>query len=206
MKRKKSASTDKRVSAIVETLLLAHGEPITLAKLAKASGFSLAEIAEAITALTRMYTDRGFAILEKDGEVGLGTNPAYAEYAENLLREEFTESLSRAALETLAIIAYKGPIARASIDFIRGVNSSFIVRNLAMRGLIEHVENHADGRAYLWRVSFDFLKHIGITRIEDLPEFTALHKKEIAIPEERPPVEVPSHTPEIPPATPKIDL
>ena len=201
MKEKKSLPAHNRIPAIVETLLLAHGEPITLPKLAKASGFSLAQIAEAITVLTRMYADRGFAILEKDGEVGLGTNPAYAEYAENLLRGEFTESLSRAALETLTIIAYKGPIARASIDFIRGVNSSFIVRNLAMRGLIERVENPTDARAYLWRVSFDFLKHIGITRIEDLPEFAALHKEEIAIPEERPPAEIslPSEIPSVAP-------
>lgn len=203
---RKSAHTDQKIPAIVEALLLAHGEPITLAKLAKASGFSVAEITEAITALKRLYTNRGFAILEKDGEVGLGTNPAYAEYAENLLRGEFTESLSRAALETLAIIAYKGPIARASIDFIRGVNSSFIVRNLAMRGLIERVENPVDARAYLWRVSFDFLKHIGITRIEDLPEFAAFHKEEIAIPEAAPPVEIVSHPPEIPPTTPEVNL
>lgn len=200
MKGKKSSSVDNRIPAIVEALLLAHGEPITLAKLAKASGFSAAEIAAAITTLKHMYTDRGFTILEKDGEIALGTNPAYAEYAENLLRGEFTESLSRAALETLAIIAYKGPIARASIDFIRGVNSSFIVRNLAMRGLIERVENPTDARAYLWRVSFDFLKHIGITRIEDLPEFTALHKEEIAIPEAAPQVETPPSQSEPPPA------
>ncbi len=190
MTARKSTHKKNKISAIVEAMLLAHGEPITVAKLAKVSGFSATEIAEAITALKSTYSDRGIIILEKNGEVQLGTNPFYTKYVEDLLRGEFTGSLSRAALETLAIIAYKGPIIRTSIDFIRGVNSSFIVRNLAMRGLIERAENYGDARSHWWRISFDFLKYIGVTKVEDLPEFVTLHKEEIAIPDVVSPVEV----------------
>jgi len=68
------------------------------------------------------------------------------------------------------LIAYLGPISRAQIDYFRGVNSSFILRNLLMRGLIERVSESAD-RSYSYQISFDLLKHLGISKIEDLPDY-----------------------------------
>jgi segregation and condensation protein B len=84
------------------------------------------------------------------------------------------ESLSKAALEVLAVIAYRGPIARAEIEAIRGVNCSVTLRNLLMRALIERKENETDARGYLYSISFQFLKSLGLQSITELPEYTSL--------------------------------
>ena len=88
-------------------------------------------------------------------------------------------------METLAIIAYKGPLTRAHIEYVRGVNSSFTLRNLVMRGLVERMENPKDARSYLYGTSFNFLKHLGVARPEDLPRFEEFKKEKIEVLEER---------------------
>ena len=100
------------------------------------------------------------------------------------MKSEFSEELSRAAIETAAIIAYQGPITRAEIEYVRGVNSSFILRGLLMRGLVERIENPKDARSYLYRISFDFLKHLGLTKIEDLPQYQEFRQEKMGGPEE----------------------
>jgi segregation and condensation protein B len=68
-------------------------------------------------------------------------------------------------------VLYKGPITRAEIDYIRGVNSNFILRNLQVRGLVEKIDNPADQRSYLYKPTFQLLEFMGVTRLEDLPEY-----------------------------------
>ena len=77
------------------------------------------------------------------------------------------------------IIAYKGPLARIEIDYIRGVNSAFVLRNLTMRGLVERIENPKDARSWLYRVSFEFLKYLGLRSIEELPHYMELVKENV---------------------------
>jgi segregation and condensation protein B len=84
--------------------------------------------------------------------------------------------LGKAGLETLAIILYQGPISRADIDYIRGVNSQFIVRNLLIRGLIERVDNPTDARSFLYKTTLDLLSHLGISKIQDLPEYDQVRR------------------------------
>jgi segregation and condensation protein B len=74
-------------------------------------------------------------------------------------------------LETISIIAYKGPVSRAEIDYIRGVQSNFILRNLQIRGLVEKITNEKDHRSFLYRPTFELLQFLGVSRIEDLPEY-----------------------------------
>jgi segregation and condensation protein B len=112
----------------------------------------------------------------------LGTAPEASALIEQLTREELSKDLGKAGLETLSIIVYKSPITRADLDYIRGVNSSFILRNLQIRGLVEKITNPADARSFLYRPTFELLQHLGVTRVEDLPEYgtlvdqlTALH-------------------------------
>lgn len=169
------------LKSIVEALLFVHGEPVKLKKLAKITKAKEEEVKTAIQELSKEYAERGFAILEKDDMYQLGSNPACTHEIEELMRDEFSEELSRAAIETLAIIAYRGPKTRAEIEYVRGVNSSFTLRNLLMRGLIERIENPKDARSYLYRISFTFLKHMGISRPEELPEFDQLAKEKIEI-------------------------
>jgi segregation and condensation protein B len=84
------------------------------------------------------------------------------------------EGLSKAALEVLSIVAYKGPISRAEIESIRGVNCSFTLRSLMMRGLLERIDNPKDGRGYLYKISFEFMKKLGIESIDKLPDYKEL--------------------------------
>ncbi|MBI2640113.1 MAG: SMC-Scp complex subunit ScpB [Candidatus Sungbacteria bacterium] len=167
---------------IIESLLFVNGEPISIGRLSKLAGIKKDAVEEALGELKNDYRDRGIVLIEKDGEVQFGTSPENKEWVEKLVKSEFTEDLTRAALETLAIIAYKGPLTRAEVEYIRGVNSSFTVRNLLMRGLVTRKENPKDARSYIYEISFDFLKHFGLKGPEELPEFEELRKKEMEMP------------------------
>lgn len=160
--------------ALIEALLFWRAEPIELAQLAKLTNKSEAEIAAAIEELDRQLAERGVQLMRKDKAVMLGAHPAAGETINRLAKEELSRDLGRAGLETLTIILYRGPIARAEIDYLRGVNSTFILRHLMVRGLVERIPNPEDGRAFLYRTTFDLLQHLGIKRVEDLPDYATL--------------------------------
>ena len=101
----------------------------------------------------------------------LGTNPEFGSMLEEMRKEELSKELSKASLETIAVILYKEGATRADIDYIRGVNSSFILRNLLIRGLVEKITDPADSRRYLYKPSFDLLSYLGLSKLSLLPEF-----------------------------------
>ena len=171
------------LKSIVESILFAYGDPISLKKLSKAAGAGEKEVEAALEELKGDYRDRGLCLVEKDSEWQLGSNPDNAKYIEELVKNEFTEELSRSSVETLAIVAYKGPLPRADIEYVRGVNSSFTLRNLLMRGLAERIDNPKDARSYLYRVSFQFLEHLGLKSAEDLPGFAEFKKEKMELPD-----------------------
>ena len=107
----------------------------------------------------------------------LTTNPANSEVVSRLVSGELQSDLSRSALEVLAIIAYRGPITRVQIDTIRGVNCSYVLRGLMVKGLVERKET-ADIRGYLYEISFDFLKSLGVSNVQELPDWENLSKNE----------------------------
>src|SRR3989344_4897557 len=109
--------------------------------------------------------------------VELVSSSEAAPFIEKLIKSDFDEDLSQAALETLAIISYRGPVSRAQVEDIRGVNCSFILRALSIRGLIERKENPEDHRSHLYQVSFDFLRQMGVSKLEDLPNFSESRSK-----------------------------
>ena len=159
--------------ARLETLLFQYGEPITIKKAAALLDVSpeeCIEIADAY-ALALQNDDRGLALFRDGNEIQLTTKSEFRGVLEKVIHDEFKEELTPAAIETISIIAYLGPIPRATIDYVRGVNSSFIVRNLLMRGLVERNQDENRKHAYEYKITFDFLKHLGITRIEELPEY-----------------------------------
>ena len=168
----------EKIKAIVESLLFASGEPIKIAKLAKICAVSEEDVEGAITLLGADYAKgRGLALARIADAVQLVTSPASAEYVTELLKSDMAENLSHASLEVLSIIAYRGPITRAEIEEIRGVNCTFTLRALAIRGLIDKIENIKDNRRYLYGVSFDFLKKMGLESVEKLPDWERLNKK-----------------------------
>ena len=174
-----------KLTSILETILFVRAEPTDLKTLVKISKYGKEEVCAALAELVGQYADRGIVLLAKNDAWQFATQPANGNLIQDLVKSEFTQELSRSGLETLAVIAYKGPISRIEIEYLRGVNSSFTVRNLLMRGLVERVENPKDARSYLYRVTFDFLKHFGITDMEQLPRFDEFNKQKIEILEEK---------------------
>lgn len=174
------------LKSIIETILFVRADPTDIKTFVRVTKHSVKEVRGALEELTREYADRGIVILHNNDSWQFGSNPINAEYVENLTKNEFAQELSRSALETLATIAYKGPMSSAEVEYLRGVNSSFTIRNLLMRGLIERIENPKDARSYLYRITFDFLKHFGLTNREQLPKFEEFTKQKIEIAEEKP--------------------
>jgi segregation and condensation protein B len=162
----------------LEALLFWKGEPFAKKKIEVALGCNKSELDEALKALETTLSKRGLRIVSNDDELEMRTAPETSSFIEKLTKEELMRDLGKAGLETLSIILYKGPIKRSEIDYIRGVNSSFIIRNLLIRGLIERLsEKEGAGRGYSYKATIDLLSHLGIAKIEDLPEYAKVKEE-----------------------------
>lgn len=163
---------------LLESLLFTAGHPVAVKKLAEVLELPEHDVSTALQALSEEYekNERGLRLVFFDGKVQLVASPYSVETVKKLIKSDFEEDLSQAALETLAIVAYRGPVSRVAVENLRGVNCSFILQSLAIRGLIEKKNNPEDGRSYVYSVTFDFLKHLGLNRLEDLPKFEELKK------------------------------
>jgi segregation and condensation protein B len=165
------------LDAQIEAILFWNGEPITLKKLAEILKTSVQDIEIGIAELEKKLEGRGLMIVRKEDEVMLGTHRDMGPMIEALIKEDLVKDLGKAGLETLSIILYRGPVARRDIDYIRGVNSQFILRNLLVRGLIEKVQNPDDARTFLYKATFELLTHLGVTSLDELPEFADIRKE-----------------------------
>ena len=169
-----------KLKSQIESILFLSGEAVKISQIVKITGAVKPEVENALMMLVQDYSgsQRGIVILRKEDEVQMATNSENAEILDQLIKSEIQENLSKAGLEVLAVVAYRGPISRIEIEAIRGVNCSFTLRSLMMRGLLERIENPKDNRGYLYKISFDFLKKMGLERIEQLPDFENLSKDE----------------------------
>ncbi len=176
------------IEAAIEAVLFVASAPVSLAQLSEATGRSSQEIEQGIKALETHYQSqgRGLRIQKHEGKYQLTTAPELAPLVEQYLGLEATARLSRAALETLAIIAYRQPITRPGIDAIRGVNSDGVLKSLLIKGLIQEM-GRADtpGRPILYAVSSDFLQLFGLNSLEDLPPFELLEQEGVSPEEQR---------------------
>jgi segregation and condensation protein B len=155
----------------IEAVLFWKGEPQSIKKLAASLGKKEEEISAALEILKEKIKDRGVELVFKDDEVMLGTSSKLSHIIERLTKEELVRDLGKAGLETISIIAYRGPISRAEIDYIRGVQSNFILRNLQIRGLVEKITDSKDARRFLYQPTFELLAFLGVSKITDLPEY-----------------------------------
>lgn len=157
----------------LEALLFIYGEPMEFKKIAKTLKTTEEEIKTAANLLEEELrgNQRGLFLVRDKEKIQLTTKPDLAGLLETVIKEELNENLTPAALETLSIIAYAGPMTRAELEYIRGVNSTFTVRNLLIRGLIERALDPKRGNVFLYSPSLEFLKHIGVARTGDLPEY-----------------------------------
>lgn len=165
----------------LEAVLFAAASPVSYSRLSEVMGLKIGLIHEMCQALSNDYERRcsGIRMQFLDAQVQLTTAPEASSAVETFLGLEATQKLSRAALETLTIVAYRQPVSRPAIESIRGVNSEYILRGLLTRGLIEEL-GRADspGRPILYGTTQDFLLYFGLSSLSDLPPY------ETAVPEE----------------------
>lgn len=155
----------------IEAILFYRGEPVEFKELEKFLKVKKSELEMALSALEAQLSSRGVRLMRTTDAVMLATAPEASELIQHLIKEELSRDIGKAGIETLAIILYLGPVTRSRIDYIRGVNSSFIVRNLMVRGLVERVPHPEDSRAFNYQPTIELLAHLGVARIEDLPEY-----------------------------------
>lgn len=165
------------ISAQIEALLFFKGETVTVRFLAETLKVSEEEIKNGLRALEQKLFGRGIVLMQSGDDVELRTAPGMGQMIEALIKDELNKELGKAGLETLAIVLYRGPIARSEINYIRGVNSNHILRSLLVRGLIEKVEEGKEGatRSTIYRPTFDLLSYMGVSKVEDLPEYESVH-------------------------------
>jgi len=166
---------DNELEKQIESVLFWKAEPLTVSELTKILSAKSSEVAAAIENLKVNLANRGISLITNNDEVYLVTSPESAKLIERLQKEELTKDLSRAALETLSIILYRGPLKRSDIDYIRGVNSQFILRVLLVRGLIDKKIDPKDERAYIYSPTIDTLAHLGVQSVRDLPEYSQVN-------------------------------
>lgn len=167
------------LEAKLEAFLFLHGEPVRVDKLAKELGAKTEEVRKALDLLRHRLKeaeDRGLELIVSDDRAQLVTKADLKPFTAKIVAEEMDTPLTPASLETLSIVAYLGPCSRALIEYIRGVNSTFILRSLMIRGLVERTPDPDRANAFLYRASFDFLRHIGVSRPEDLPDYDKYRK------------------------------
>ena len=160
----------------IESLLFISIKPLSVKFLMEKTGAKKDEVENALTSLSEKYpaTESGVSLVRIDDKVQLTTAGENASLISEFLKEETTGDLTPASLETLTVIAYRGPISKTELEMLRGVNCSLILRNLLMRGFIEERKDE-QGLLSVYQVTFDFLKYLGITSASQLPEFETLH-------------------------------
>ena len=155
----------------IEAILFWKGEPMARKKLAEILKVEESEVTAGLGKMKEGLKERGVVLVEKGDEVMLGTAPELSQLFEDLQKEELNKELSKASLETLSIVLYKNGANRAEIDYIRGVNSSFTLRALSVRGLVEKVVDPKDNRRYIYKPSFELLSFMGIKSVAELPGY-----------------------------------
>ena len=161
----------------LESVLFIASKPLSRKELGKALGVEMEVLEEAVVVLKEQYNDpaSGIHIVDTGADVQMVTNPANAEIVEDFTKQELMGELTRAQLETLTVVAYQGPITRPEIEAIRGVNCAIILRNLAVRGLVEE-EDSVDKLMTAYRISATALRQLGIATVSELPDYETLRE------------------------------
>ncbi len=168
------------LQASLEALLFVAASPVAVAQLAEALEQKPQEVEAGLRALEETYRQgRGLSLQWHGGKVQLTTAPLMAGLVEKFLGLEATARLSRAALETLAIIAYRQPITRPGVDSVRGVNSDGVMKSLLSKGLVQEVgRTEGPGRPILYGTTAEFLQHFGLSALADLPPYDVVEDAE----------------------------
>lgn len=169
---------EANVKGMIEAILFVAGEPVALQEIERNLQLSSLEVMSAVDELTEEYDaqNRGLCFKRFGNHIQLTTRAGYAPFIEKMLQPVQRQSLSNAALETLAVIAYRQPVTRLDVETVRGVKCDYSIQSLLNKNLIEEVgRKEALGRPILYGTTDAFLSHFGLTSIQDLPEPIALN-------------------------------
>ena len=160
------------LSPSLEAVLMVADQPLDAVTLATAVGHPVEDVVAALQLLSEEYAeaDRGFELRNVAGGWRYYTREEYAHVVERFVLEGQQARLTQAALETLAVVAYRQPVSRARVSAIRGVNVDGVMRTLLTRGLVEEAGTDAETGAHLYRTTSYFLERIGVTGLDELPE------------------------------------
>ncbi len=166
---------DKLQSQILSILFVAS-KPVSIKELKDVLEVDEEKIKDAIAQIVANNQVSGIILLAHNNKLQLSSNPENSTVVKKFLSLELREKLTDAALETLAIILYKQPVSKAEIENIRGVNSQYSLRHLLIRGLIEKIQSPSDKRMQLYKTTMEFMQHLGIKDMKELPDFEELTK------------------------------
>jgi segregation and condensation protein B len=163
---------DGTMRRALEAILMVTDEPLPVLTLARTIGRPTSDLTAALTALSEEYTEqgRGFDLREVAGGWRYYTREETASYVERFVLDGQQARLTQAALETLAVVAYKQPVSRARVSAVRGVNVDGVMRTLISRGLVEEAGADTESQATLYRTTSYFLERMGMQSLDDLPE------------------------------------
>jgi len=162
--------------SLIESLLFVSPKPLSLKELVDFLKEDKAKIEEVLNQLVEEYnhSEKGIKIIENDKKYQMASSSENAKAVRDFLQSEVSGELTPASLETLTIIAYRGPVRKSDLEKIRGINCSLIIRNLLIRGLIEE-KSDKDEEDKEYSVSLDFVKFLGINSVKDLPDYEKFH-------------------------------
>ena len=161
----------------LEAILFASAKSFSVKQLAVLTKEQTTAVDKALKVLADRLASSGIMLQKNGSDVELVTRPETAEMVKQVVNAEVQGELTRASLETLTILAYRGPLTRPELEQIRGIQSSIIIRNLLLRGLIEQKDDDRLGQP-LYAVTFDFMNHLGLSGVEELPEYDMLRANE----------------------------
>lgn len=171
-----------KLKSQILSILFVSSKPVSLSELEASLDLPADEIRQGIAAIVADNQSSGIILLAHNDKLQLSTNPDNSATVKKFLALELREKLSDAALETLAVIAYRQPVSKAEIENIRGVNSQYTIRHLLIRGLIEKIGSPNDKRVQHYRTTLEFMQHLGLKDMRDLPDFDEITKN-IQMPE-----------------------
>lgn len=158
------------------SILFVASKPVSIKELAETLEVDEAQIKAGVAEIVAGQQISGIILLAHNNKLQLASNPDNSFVVKKFLALELREKLTDASLETLAIILYKQPVSKAEIENIRGVNSQYSLRHLLIRGLVEKIPSPSDRRVQFYKTTLEFMQHLGIKNMKELPEFEELTK------------------------------
>lgn len=166
-------------SSRILAYLFGAGEPVEKKKLL--AKLSIPDDSQVLDEAASLAKAAGLALVDDGRELELRTASEAADMMDEMRKEEFSRDIGKAGLETLSILLYKGPASRAEIDYIRGVNSQYILRSLYMRGLVRRVPNPKDERSHVYEPTIELLAHLGVSSVSELPDIETVRSQLAAL-------------------------